>query len=93
GRDQGLRRFFENALRRDQIRDELASWAAMRDLSLQDLLADPEGLVDRLRAENVARSQRVAEFADAVRRTHSEPELGEPVGELLNRQVVRIAGG
>ncbi|MGW0180772.1 hypothetical protein, partial [Nocardia sp. NPDC003345] len=93
GRDEGLRRFFENALRRDQIRDELASWAAMRDLSLQELLTDPEGVVDRLRAENVARAQRVAEFVDAVRRTLAEPDLTDPVGDLLGRQIVRIPGG
>ncbi|MEU2136640.1 hypothetical protein, partial [Nocardia rhamnosiphila] len=93
GRDQGLRRFFENALRRDQIRDELASWAAMRDLSLEDLLADPEGVLDRLRTENVARSERVAEFVDAARATLPETGLTDPVGDLLGRQLVRLPGG
>lgn len=93
GRDQGLHRFFENALRRDQIRDELASWAAMRDLSLEDLLADPEGVLDRLRAENVARSERVAEFVDAARATVPETGLTDPVGDLLGRQIVRLPGG
>ncbi|MGW5385210.1 WXG100-like domain-containing protein, partial [Nocardia sp. NPDC003963] len=93
GRDEGLRRFFENALRRDQIRDELASWAAMRDLSLEDLLTDPQAVVDRLRAENAARSQRVADFVEAARRTLGDPDLGEPVGDLLGRQILRVPGG
>lgn len=93
GRDQGLRRFFENALRRDQIRDELASWAAMRDLSLGDLLADPEGILDRLRAENIARSDRVAEFVEAARRALPDHDLADPVGDLLGRRIVRLPGG
>ncbi|WP_280201233.1 toxin glutamine deamidase domain-containing protein [Nocardia cyriacigeorgica] len=91
GRDQGLRQFFEHALRRDQLRDELATWAAMRDLDVRQLTRDMiDSIVTELRDANVARSDRVAEFAEIARQRYPDTGDGDLVGEAIGDQVVRI---
>ncbi|WP_280499126.1 toxin glutamine deamidase domain-containing protein [Nocardia cyriacigeorgica] len=91
GRDQGLRQFFEHALRRDQLRDELATWAAMRDLDVRQLTAELlDDVLNQLREANIARSDRVAEFADLARQRYPETEDGDLVGAAIGDQVVRI---
>ncbi|NEW58720.1 hypothetical protein GV794_24220 [Nocardia cyriacigeorgica] len=91
GRDEGLRKFFEHALRRDQLRDELATWAAMRDLDVRQLARDlVDDTLNALRDANVARSDRVAEFADLARHRYPETDQGELVGDSLGDQAVRI---
>ncbi|WP_199857085.1 hypothetical protein, partial [Nocardia suismassiliense] len=91
GRDQGPRAFFEHALRRDQLRDELSTWAQMFGLDLDSLSTQ---LFDQLRAENQARAGRVAEFADAAEfRLYPASDDQPPVGQPYGDQVVRLPVG
>lgn len=67
GRDQGLRGYFENALRRDQIRDERATWADLLAADLSRL--EPEQLdraLNELRDGVHERTGQIREFADQV---------------------------
>ncbi|QIS01696.1 hypothetical protein F5X71_04665 [Nocardia brasiliensis] len=91
GRDQGPRTYFEHALRRDQLRDELSTWAQMFGLDIDSV--SPRR-IDELRAANQARADRLAAFADAAEirlypESADQPTVGEPFGD----QVVRIPVG
>ncbi|MFE6923270.1 T3SS effector HopA1 family protein, partial [Nocardia sp. NPDC057663] len=93
GRDDGLRKFFEHALRRDQLRDELATWAASRDVGIDEVAtrAAADALLERLRAESIARTARVAEFAAmAERMFFPDSDESSPAGARLGDQAVRV---
>ncbi|MFD6391890.1 T3SS effector HopA1 family protein, partial [Nocardia sp. NPDC060259] len=93
GRDDGLRKFFQHALRRDQLRDELATWAASRDVGIDEVSTREaaDALLERLRAESMARMARVAEFvATAERLFYPDAEESAPVGTRLGDQAVRV---
>ncbi|WP_433661709.1 hypothetical protein ACQPW1_05780 [Nocardia sp. CA-128927] len=91
GRDQGPRAYFEHALRRDQLRDELSTWAQMFGLDNDSVTTQR---IDELRAANQARADRLAEFADAAEiRLHPESDDQPPVGEPFGDQVVRLPVG
>ncbi len=67
GRDQGLRSYFENALRRDQIRDERATWADLLAAELSRL--EPDGLdaaLNELRDGVHERAGEIRDLADQV---------------------------
>ncbi|WP_214516799.1 hypothetical protein [Nocardia salmonicida] len=98
GLDQGIREYFENALRRDQIRDERAVWAqllqvdldALDSAQLRDLLVDEMARIrehDRL-ASDFARD------AEAFLRAHGEAEeLTGLIGDMACRDWVLSRGG
>lgn len=67
GRDQGLRTYFENALRRDQIRDERATWADLLAAELSRLEPDQlERALHDLRDGVHERAGEIGDFADQV---------------------------
>ncbi|WP_227999451.1 WXG100-like domain-containing protein [Nocardia australiensis] len=96
GRDQGPRAFFENALRRDQLRDEVSTWAQMFGRGIGDVNT-PHKLdttLRQLRAQNDARVARVAEFAAAAEpHLRTEADNQEPVGASHGDQVARVPAG
>ncbi|WP_156371328.1 hypothetical protein, partial [Nocardia arizonensis] len=90
GRDQGPRAFFEHALRRDQLRDELSGWAAMFGRDLSDLTGEHlDRTLAELRDAAARRAQNLADFISAA-----EPILrgdeGAPVGRTYGDQVARV---
>ncbi|MFD4354892.1 hypothetical protein ACFWPX_20215 [Nocardia sp. NPDC058518] len=92
GRDQGTPAYFENALRRDQLRDELSSWATMLGADLTQLGgADLDRTIGDLRAAAQQRAQDLAAFIAAA-----EPVLradtDEPISHAYNDQVARLPG-
>ncbi|WP_157163330.1 DUF6782 family putative metallopeptidase [Nocardia aobensis] len=67
GRDQGLRTYFENALRRDQIRDERATWADLLAAELSRLEPDQlDRALNDLRDGVHERAGAIRDFADRV---------------------------
>ncbi|PPJ34046.1 hypothetical protein C5E41_00005, partial [Nocardia nova] len=69
GRDQGLRTYFENALRRDQIRDERATWADLLAAELSRLEPDQlDRALNDLRDGVHERAGEIRDFADQVAR-------------------------
>ncbi|WP_433577966.1 hypothetical protein [Nocardia brasiliensis] len=91
GRDQGPRAYFEHALRRDQLRDELSTWAQMFGLDIDSVTIQR---IEELRAANQARADRLAEFADAAEiRLYPASDDQPPVGQPFGDQVVRIPVG
>ncbi|WP_280432695.1 hypothetical protein [Nocardia brasiliensis] len=91
GRDQGPRAYFEHALRRDQLRDELSTWAQMFGLDIDSVTIQR---IEELRAANQARADRLAEFADAAEiRLYPTSDEQPPVGQPFGDQVVRIPVG
>ncbi|MFC8527917.1 hypothetical protein [Nocardia sp. NPDC057227] len=100
GRDQGLEEFFKHALRRDQLLDELSTWAYLNDADITALrAAEPDraaAVLDELRAAAAARAARLAEFAAAAAALlypgGADPT---PVGAELGPQagLLPVAGG
>ncbi|WP_043682577.1 hypothetical protein, partial [Nocardia vulneris] len=91
GRDQGPRAYFEHALRRDQLRDELSTWAQMFGLDIDSVTIQR---IEELRAANQVRADRLAEFADAAEiRLYPASDDQPPVGQPFGDQVVRIPVG
>ncbi|WP_084161189.1 hypothetical protein [Nocardia sp. BMG51109] len=98
GRDDGTPGWFEHALRRDQLADELQSWRQMFGLGLDEVIGrNPDGTpvldgtLARLREENDARAERLAELMEAAE-AELPPEQ-PPVGETLDDQAARIPVG
>ncbi|WP_433205075.1 ADP-ribosyltransferase [Nocardia sp. CA-107356] len=84
GEDEGRRRFFENALRRDEIRDERSTWAQILGEGLDGL--GPHELADKineLAAGVRSRAGDIGEFASKV---------GEFLGIDAGDRVVRVDG-
>ncbi|WP_227984303.1 hypothetical protein [Nocardia spumae] len=68
GRDQGLKVYFENSLRRDQIRDERATWADLLAAELSRLEPDQlDAALNELRDGVHERAGEIRDFADQVR--------------------------
>ncbi|WP_222596517.1 YwqJ-related putative deaminase, partial [Nocardia neocaledoniensis] len=91
GRDEArAREFFEHALRRDQLRDELSSWAAMFGRDLSDLTGDRrEPTLDALRDSARQRAQNLADFIAAAQPI-LQGDGAEPVGRSYGDQVARV---
>ncbi|MBO0854443.1 MAG: hypothetical protein J2P18_11815, partial [Nocardia sp.] len=84
GRDQGVRIFFENSLRRDQIRDERSTWAELAAVELSRL--EP-GELDRTLAElSEGVRERLADLADFTARAD------EFLDALPSEEIVRVPG-
>uniref|UniRef100_UPI00245898F2 hypothetical protein n=1 Tax=Nocardia gipuzkoensis TaxID=2749991 RepID=UPI00245898F2 len=98
GQDQGLRAFFENALRRDQIMDERSVWAQLLGTDLHAL--DPNQLADTL-AEEMDRIREHARglagfLADAEDFLLADAEVDELtglIGDMAGREWVLAQGG
>ncbi|WP_336085378.1 WXG100-like domain-containing protein [Nocardia sp. SSK8] len=91
GRDQArAREFFENALRRDQLRDELSSWAAMFGRDLGDLTGDRlETTLNELRESARQRARHLADFVAAAQPI-LQGDGTPPVGTMYGDQVARV---
>ncbi|WP_280305178.1 YwqJ-related putative deaminase [Nocardia neocaledoniensis] len=91
GRDEArAREFFEHALRRDQLRDELSSWAAMFGRDLSDLSGDRmEPTLNELRESARQRAQNLADFIAAAQPI-LQGDGAEPVGRSYGDQVARV---
>ncbi len=82
GRDQGVREYFENALRRDQIKDERAVWAQLLGVDLDAL--GPATLRDTV-ADQLARiRQQAADLADFTAETENFLRADSQVRELAD---------
>ncbi|WP_280300188.1 hypothetical protein [Nocardia abscessus] len=98
GQDQGLRAFFENALRRDQIMDERSVWAQLLGTDLHAL--DPNQLADAL-AEEMDRIREHARglagfLADAEEFLLADAAVDEftgLIGDMAGREWVLAQGG
>ncbi|MFE9787959.1 hypothetical protein ACFYO7_21525 [Nocardia salmonicida] len=91
GRDEARsREFFEHALRRDQLRDELSAWAAMFGRDLSDLTGDSlDPTLNDLRESARQRAQNLADFIAAAQPI-LQGEGAEPVGKSYGDQVARV---
>ncbi|MGF0315119.1 hypothetical protein [Nocardia fluminea] len=91
GRDEARsREFFEHALRRDQLRDELSAWAAMFGRDLSDLTGDSlDPTLNDLRESARQRAQNLADFIAAAQPI-LQGEGAEPVGRSYGDQVARV---
>ncbi|MFC9474166.1 hypothetical protein ACFTS5_18465 [Nocardia sp. NPDC056952] len=91
GRDEArAREFFEHALRRDQLRDELSGWAAMFGRDLSDLSGDRmEPTLNELRDAARQRAQNLADFIAAAQPI-LQGDGAEPVGKSYGDQVARV---
>ncbi|MEV4153851.1 hypothetical protein AB0J48_12585 [Nocardia salmonicida] len=91
GRDEARsREFFEHALRRDQLRDELSAWAAMFGRDLSDLIGDSlDPTLNDLRESARQRAQNLADFIAAAQPI-LQGEGAEPVGKSYGDQVARV---
>ncbi|MFD3744515.1 hypothetical protein [Nocardia sp. NPDC058633] len=91
GRDEArAREFFEHALRRDQLRDELSGWAAMFGRDLSDLSGDRmDPTLNELRDAARQRAQNLADFIAAAQPI-LQGDGAEPVGKSYGDQVARV---
>ncbi|MEU4319040.1 hypothetical protein AB0F85_16210 [Nocardia fluminea] len=91
GRDEArAREFFEHALRRDQLRDELSGWAAMFGRDLSDLSGDRmDPTLNELRDAVRQRAQNLADFIAAAQPI-LQGDGAEPVGRTYGDQVARV---
>ncbi|WP_427905536.1 hypothetical protein [Nocardia sp. FBN12] len=91
GRDEArAREFFEHALRRDQLRDELSGWAAMFGRDLSDLSGDRmDPTLSELRDAARQRAQNLADFIAAAQPI-LQGDGAEPVGKSYGDQVARV---
>ncbi|NNH71857.1 hypothetical protein HLB23_18665 [Nocardia uniformis] len=90
GRDDGLPPYFQHALRRDQLVDELSTWTQMFGLDINDIdPSNPDPTLDRLRAANNDRAAGLADFAaaaaDVLARADDPSGVGEPYGDQIAR--------
>lgn len=98
GQDQGLRSFFENALRRDQIKDERSVWAqllgadlhALDARQLADALAEE---MDRIREHARGLTAFLADAEDFFLADAAADELTGLIGEMAGRDWVLARGG
>ncbi|MFD4428487.1 hypothetical protein [Nocardia sp. NPDC058497] len=91
GRDEArAREFFEHALRRDQLRDELSGWAAMFGRDLSDLSGDRmDPTLNELRDAARQRARNLADFIAAAQPI-LQGDSAEPVGKSYGDQVARV---
>ncbi|MGK8511915.1 hypothetical protein ACRS5S_29130 [Nocardia asiatica] len=98
GQDQGLRAFFENALRRDQIKDERSVWAQLLGADLHAL--DPDQLaaalaeeMDRIREHARGLTAFLADAEAFARADAAADELTGLIGDMAGREWVLAQGG